>query len=297
MDFVLSSLSEGLLWSIMAIGVYLTFRILDIADMTAEGAFPLGAAVVAAQIQGGSNPWGATFLAALAGMVAGFVSGILHTKMKIPALLTGIVTLTGLYSINIKIMGSVPNLSIGDSDTIFKQMMSLGLTNEQAVFLLSLSCFLLVCLVLTILMKTQIGLVLRSTGDNIPMSEANGVNVDNMKIIGYMISNGLIALCGALFAQNDGFSDVTSGTGTIVVGLSAVIIAEVLIHDLTIGGRLLSIGVGAIVYRLIILNIYEIPNLDQNLVRLFNAILLALILFAPEVQKRLRVRGLKFGNK
>lgn len=297
MDFVLSSLSEGLLWSIMAIGVYLTFRILDIADMTAEGAFPLGAAVVAAQIQGGSNPWAATFLAALAGMVAGFVSGILHTKMKIPALLTGIVTLTGLYSINIKIMGSVPNLSIGDSDTIFKQMMSLGLTNEQAVFLLSLSCFLLVCLVLTILMKTQIGLVLRSTGDNIPMSEANGVNVDNMKIIGYMISNGLIALCGALFAQNDGFSDVTSGTGTIVVGLSAVIIAEVLIHDLTIGGRLLSIGIGAIVYRLIILNIYEIPNLDQNLVRLFNAILLALILFAPEVQKRLRVSGLKFGNK
>lgn len=297
MDFVLSSLSEGLLWSIMAIGVYLTFRILDIADMTAEGAFPLGAAVVAAQIQGGSNPWGATFLATLAGMLAGFVSGILHTKMKIPALLTGIVTLTGLYSINIKIMGSVPNLSIGDSDTIFKQMMSLGLTNEQAVFLLSLSCFLLVCLVLTILMKTQIGLVLRSTGDNIPMSEANGVNVDNMKIIGYMISNGLIALCGALFAQNDGFSDVTSGTGTIVVGLSAVIIAEVLIHDLTIGGRLLSIGVGAIVYRLIILNIYEIPNLDQNLVRLFNAILLALILFAPEVQKRLRVRGFKFGNK
>lgn len=297
MDFVLSSLSEGLLWSIMAIGVYLTFRILDIADMTAEGAFPLGAAVVAAQIQGGSNPWGATFLAAISGMLAGFVSGILHTKMKIPALLTGIVTLTGLYSINIKIMGSVPNLSIGDSDTIFKQMMSLGLTNEQAVFLLSLSCFLLVCLVLNILMKTQIGLVLRSTGDNIPMSEANGVNVDNMKIIGYMISNGLIALCGALFAQNDGFSDVTSGTGTIVVGLSAVIIAEVLIHDLTIGGRLLSIGIGAIVYRLIILNIYEIPNLDQNLVRLFNAILLALILFAPEVQKRLRVSGLKFGNK
>ena len=108
-----------------------------------------------------------------------------------------------------------------------------------------------------------------------------------------MISNGLVALCGALFAQTDGFSDVTSGTGTIVVGLSAVILSEVLIHDLTIGGRLLSIGVGAIVYRLIILNIYEIPNLDQNLVRLFNAILLALVLFAPEAQKRLKIRGLK----
>lgn len=142
-------------------------------------------------------------------------------------------------------------------------------------------------------MKTEIGLVLRSTGDNIPMSEANGVNVNTMKIVGYMISNGLIALCGFLFAQNDGFSDVTSGTGTIVVGLSS----EVLIHDLTIGGHLLSIGIGAIVYRLIILNIYEIPNLDQNLVRLFNAILLALVLFAPELQKRLKIRGLKLRNE
>ncbi|AUC46117.1 ABC transporter permease protein [Streptococcus pneumoniae SP9-BS68] len=148
-------------------------------------------------------------------------------------------------------------------------------------------------MVLTLLMKTEIGLVLRSTGDNIPMSEANGVNVNTMKIVGYMISNGLIALCGSLFAQNDGFSDVTSGTGTIVVGLSS----EVLIHDLTIGGHLLSIGIGAIVYRLIILNIYEIPNLDQNLVRLFNAILLALVLFAPELQKRLKIRGLKLRNE
>ncbi|VPN86558.1 ABC transporter permease [Streptococcus pneumoniae] len=289
MNFVLSSLSEGLLWSIVAIGDYLTFRILDIADMTAEGAFPLGAAVVVSQIQAGANPWLATLLALLAGMVAGLVSGMLHTKMKIPALLTGIVTLTGLYSINIKIMGSVPNLSLGDSATVFKQLASLGLTNEGAVFSLSL--------VLTLLMKTEIGLVLRSTGDNIPMSEANGVNVDTMKIVGYMISNGLIALCGSLFAQNDGFSDVTSGTGTIVVGLSSVIIAEVLIHDLTIGGRLLSIGIGAIVYRLIILNIYEIPNLDQNLVRLFNAILLTLVLFAPELQKRLKIRGLKLRNE
>ncbi|HEV6536208.1 TPA: ABC transporter permease, partial [Streptococcus pneumoniae] len=195
------------------------------------------------------------------------------------------------------IMGSVPNLSLGDSATVFKQLASLGLTNEGTVFSLSLVCFLLVCLVLTLLMKTEIGLVLRSTGDNIPMSEANGVNVDTMKIVGYMISNGLIALCGSLFAQNDGFSDVTSGTGTIVVGLSSVIIAEVLIHDLTIGGRLLSIGIGAIVYRLIILNIYEIPNLDQNLVRLFNAILLTLVLFAPELQKRLKIRGLKLRNE
>ena len=150
MNFVLSSLSEGLLWSIMAIGVYLTFRILDIADMTAEGAFPLGAAVVVSQIQAGTNPWIATLLALLAGMVAGLVSGMLHTKMKIPALLTGIVTLTGLYSINIKIMGSVPNLSLGDSATVFKQLASLGLTNEEAVFSLSLACLLLVCLVLTL---------------------------------------------------------------------------------------------------------------------------------------------------
>ncbi|KXT74674.1 ABC transporter permease protein [Streptococcus sp. DD10] len=297
MNLVLSSLSEGMLWSIMGIGVYLTFRVLDIADMTAEGAFPLGGAVVAAQIQSGTNPWLATFVAFIMGMIAGLLSGILHTKMKIPALLTGIVTLTGLYSINIKVMGGVPNLSIGNNHTVFKSLMQLGLSNEQAVFSLSLICLLVVCSALTLLMKTQIGLVLRSTGDNIAMSEANGVHVDNMKMLGYMISNGLIALCGALFAQNDGFSDVTSGTGTIVVGLSAVIIAEVLVRELTIGWRLLSIGIGAIVYRLIILNIYEIPNLDQNLVRLFNAILLAFVLFAPELQNRLRIRGFKLGSK
>ena len=142
MDLVLSSLSEGLLWSIMAIGIFLTFRILDIADMTAEGAFPLGAAVVASQIQAGQNPWLATLFSILAGMLAGLVSGLLHTKMKIPALLTGIVTLTGLYSINIKIMGGVPNLSIGDSSTIFKSVMGLGLSNEAAVFAVSISCLL-----------------------------------------------------------------------------------------------------------------------------------------------------------
>ena len=164
MNFVLSSLSEGLLWSIMAIGVYLTFRILDIADMTAEGAFPLGAAVVASQIQAGRNPWLATLLGFLAGMIAGLVSGILHTKMKIPALLTGIVTLTGLYSINIKIMGGVPNLSIGDSSTIFKSVMKLGLSNEEAVFLISISCLIIVCILLTLLMKTQLGLVLYGDG-------------------------------------------------------------------------------------------------------------------------------------
>ena len=186
-------------------------------------------------------------------------------------------------------MGSVPNLSLGDSSTVFKQLASLGLTNEEAVFSLSLVCLLLVCLVLTLLMKTEIGLVLRSTGDNIPMSEANGVNVDTMKIVGYMISNGLIALCGSLFAQNDGFSDVTSGTGTIVVGLSAVINCRSFDTRLDHWKPLVIHRNWCYCLSFDYLNIYEIPNLDQNLVRLFNAILLALVLFAPELQKRLKI--------
>lgn len=292
MDFILTSLSEGILWSIMAIGVYMTFRILDIADLTAEGAYPLGAAVTASQLVQGTNPWLATFYGFGAGVLAGLVSGLLHTKLGIPALLTGIITLTGLFSVNLLIMGKA-NLSLVGQETIYSQVQALGLTKAQAVFGLGLLAVLIIVGLLTLLMKTEIGLVLRSTGDNIPMSEANGVSVDAMKILGYMISNGLISLCGALLVQNYGFSDVSSGTGTIVIGLASVILAEVLVRDLTIGWRLLSIMAGGIVYRLIILNILEIPNMDTNLVKLFNAILLAVILFVPELQKRLKIRPVR----
>ncbi len=294
MDLILSSLSQGLLWSIMAIGVYLTFRILDIADMTAEGAYPLGAAICATGIVNGVNPLLATGLAFLGGMGAGLLSGFLHTKLKIPALLTGIVTLTGLYSINLKVMGKA-NVALLRQTTLVTQLRDLGLDKTGAVLVIGAVFVLAVIALLTLLMKTQVGLALRSTGDNIPMSEANGINVDRMKIYGYMLSNGLIALCGALLTQNNGYADLNSGTGTIVIGLASVIIAEVIIRNLSIGWRLTSVVLGSILYRLIILAILEIPGMDADLVKLFSAILLATVLFVPELQKKLKIRKLNLG--
>lgn len=293
MDIVLSSISQGLLWSIMAIGVYLTYRILDIADLTAEGAYPLGAAICATAIVSGLNPFVATLLAIVGGMLAGLVSGLLHTKMKIPALLTGIVTLTALYSINLKVLGKA-NVALLRKETLVSALQDLGLSKTNAVLVIGAIAVLVVVLFLTVLLKTQVGLALRSTGDNIPMSEANGIQVDRMKIYGYMLSNGLIALSGALLTQNNGYADVNSGTGTIVIGLASVIIAEVIIRNLTIGWRLVSVVFGSILYRLIILAILEIPGMDADLVKLFSAILLAAVLFIPEMQKKLKIRQLNW---
>ncbi|MDO5365429.1 ABC transporter permease [Streptococcus dysgalactiae] len=294
MSLVLSSLSQGLLWSIMAIGVYLTFRILDIADLTAEGSYPLGAAICATGIVSGLNPLLATMLAFGGGLLAGLVSGLIHTKLKIPALLTGIVTLTGLYSINLKVLGKA-NVALLRQKTLVTQLYDMGFTKIAAVMIIGALFAVVVIALLTLLMKTQIGLALRSTGDNIPMSESNGIKTDHMKMLGYMVSNGLIALCGALLCQNNGYADLNAGVGTIVIGLASIIIAEVMIRNLSIGWRLASIVLGSIVYRLIILAILAIPGMDADLVKLFSAILLATVLFVPELQKKLNIRKPKLG--
>lgn len=294
MSLVLSSLSQGLLWSIMAIGVYLTFRILDIADLTAEGSYPLGAAICATGIVSGLDPLLATMLAFGGGLLAGLVSGLIHTKLKIPALLTGIVTLTGLYSINLKVLGKA-NVALLRQKTLVTQLHDMGFTKIAAVMIIGTLFAVVVIALLTLLMKTQIGLALRSTGDNIPMSESNGIKTDHMKMLGYMVSNGLIALCGALLCQNNGYADLNAGVGTIVIGLASIIIAEVMIRNLSIGWRLASIVLGSIVYRLIILAILAIPGMDADLVKLFSAILLATVLFVPELQKKLNIRKPKLG--
>ncbi len=289
MSLLLSSISQGLLWSVMAIGVYITFRILDIADLTAEGSYPLGAAICATSLVSGIHPLVATLLAFVGGLLAGLASGLIHTKLKIPALLTGIITLTGLYSINLKVLGKA-NVALLGQTTLVSQLYDMGFTKLAAVMIMGAAFVLIVIAALTLLMKTQIGLALRSTGDNIPMSQSNGINTDRMKILGYMLSNGLIALCGALLAQNNGYADLNSGVGTIVIGLASIIIAEVVIRNLSIGWRLASIVLGAIAYRLIILAILSIPGMDADLVKLFSAILLATVLYVPELQKKFNLR-------
>lgn len=288
MALILSSISQGLLWSVMAIGVYLTFRILDIADLTAEGSYPLGAAICASNIVSGMNPLLATLLAFLGGLLAGLMSGFIHTKLKIPALLTGIISLTALYSINLKVLGKA-NVALLGQKTLVSQLYDMGLTKTASVMIVGGIFVGIVIVLLTLLMKTQIGLALRSTGDNIPMSEANGIQTDHMKLLGYMLSNGLIALCGALLCQNNGYADLNAGVGTIVIGLASIIIAEVVIRNLSIGWRLLSVVLGSVIYRLIILAILSIPGMDADLVKLFSAMLLAAVLYLPEWQAKLKL--------
>ncbi|MGY3724439.1 putative ABC transport system permease protein [Granulicatella balaenopterae] len=285
MELVFSSITQGLLWGIMAIGVFITFRILDIADLTVEGSFPLGGAVCAVLICNGVNPLLATFLAFIAGMAAGAVSGLLHTKMQIPPLLTGIITLTALYSINLKILGKA-NLTLLKQTTLVSQFESFGLTKSLAVFCIGGLFVVVVIGLLSLLMKTELGLALRATGDNLSMSEANGIPVQKMKLLGYMISNGLVALSGALLTQNNGFADISMGVGTIVIGLASIILAEVMIKNLSFAKRLVTIIFGAIIYRLILVIILEIPGMDAQLVKLASAILLALILYIPTLEAK-----------
>lgn len=291
LDIILSGISQGLLWSIMAIGVLITFRILDIADLSAEGAFPMGAAVCALCIVNDINPIVATIAGMLGGMLAGLVSGFLHTKMKIPALLTGIITLTGLYSINLLVLGR-SNVSFALKNTLVTMVTRLGLNKLSAVLLIGIVCVGLVILILYLFLNTQLGLALRATGDNEAMGQANSIKVDRMKMLGYMIGNGLIALSGALLAQNNGYADLNMGVGTIVIGLASIILAEVMIKYLPLGKRLWSIVLGSVLYRMIIVFILT-TDIDAQMIKLVSAILLALILYVPELRAKLGVKASK----
>ncbi|HEO5162643.1 TPA: ABC transporter permease [Streptococcus agalactiae] len=291
LDIILSGISQGLLWSIMAIGVFITFRILDIADLSAEGAFPMGAAVCALCIVNDINPIVATIAGMLGGVLAGLVSGFLHTKMKIPALLTGIITLTGLYSINLLVLGR-SNVSFALKNTLVTMVTRLGLNKLSAVLLIGIVCVGLVILILYLFLNTQLGLALRATGDNEAMGQANSIKVDRMKMLGYMIGNGLIALSGALLAQNNGYADLNMGVGTIVIGLASIILAEVMIKYLPLGKRLWSIVLGSVLYRMIIVFILT-TDIDAQMIKLVSAILLALILYVPELRAKLGVKTSK----
>ncbi|HFZ7190733.1 TPA: ABC transporter permease [Streptococcus agalactiae] len=291
LDIILSGISQGLLWSIMAIGVFITFRILDIADLSAEGAFPMGAAVCALCIVNDINPIVATIAGMLGGMLVGLVSGFLHTKMKIPALLTGIITLTGLYSINLLVLGR-SNVSFALKNTLVTMVTRLGLNKLSAVLLIGIVCVGLVILILYLFLNTQLGLALRATGDNEAMGQANSIKVDRMKMLGYMIGNGLIALSGALLAQNNGYADLNMGVGTIVIGLASIILAEVMIKYLPLGKRLWSIVLGSVLYRMIIVFILT-TDIDAQMIKLVAAILLALILYVPELRAKLGVKTSK----
>jgi len=291
MDLLMSSVSQGLLWSIMAIGVYLTFRILDVADLTAEGSFPLGAAICSSLIVNGVAPWIATLIALIGGMIAGFISGYLHTKWNIPALLAGIITMTGLYSLNLRVMGQA-NLTLLGEGTLMRTVENWGFGKTNAVLVVGFIGVSLVIFLLHLFFHTEIGLAIRSTGDNNDMSEANGIRTTAMIVVGYMLGNGLIALSGALLAQNNGYADISMGIGTIVIGLASIIIGEVFFRHLSIAKRLVTVVIGSVIYRLLLLLVLEM-NVDPQDLKLFSAILLAVALGLPTIKSRLPKRKKK----
>ncbi|MBS4761807.1 ABC transporter permease [Carnobacteriaceae bacterium zg-ZUI252] len=287
-NLLLSGTAQGLLWAIMGIGVFITFRILDSADLSAEGTFALGGSVTALAISQQIHPLLATVLGLCAGALAGLITGLLHTLMKIPPLLAGIITLTGLYSINLFILGK-SNLSIVKMTTLISFFQQLGMTKTESVLVMGSIALIAVILSLVVLFKTEIGLALCATGDNPHMSQANGIRINWMKCLAYMLSNGLIALSGALFAQNNGYADVNMGVGTIVFGLSAIILSEVMFSQLSLPKRFMAISLGAVLYRFILMIILQF-NIDPQMIKLFSAILLAIILYIPQVRQRLGVR-------
>ena len=294
-QILLGAVSLGLLWAIMTIGVYITYRILDIADLSVEGTLPLGAAVACAMITRGADPYLASLCALLAGCAAGLCTGILHTKLKIPALLSGILTMIALYSVNLRIMGA-PNVSILRMNTVFRPLTKLGMTGSVAIIIVGGLCALALITILYWFFGTELGSAVRATGNNPRMVRAQGINTDNMKMLGLVLSNGLAALSGAFIAQSQNFGDVQMGAGSIVIGLASLIIGEVLFGGRSFYRRLLAVILGAVVYRLIIALVLEL-GMNPNDLKLFTAITVALALWLPQGKQLLRTVRKSMGRE
>ena len=279
LNVITGAISLGLLWSVTALGVYLTFRMLDFADMTVDGSIVTGAAIVATLLKNGiTNPFVATLAAFVGGMVAGTVTGLLHTKLKIPAILSGILTQIGLYSVNIKIMGSA-NVNLLKVDTLF----DLIPISKNAVLIGGGVAAVALVAILYAFLTTSLGSALRATGNNEKMASAMGINIDNMKIMGLALGNGLVALSGALIAQSQQYSDMGMGQGSIVIGLASIFIGEVLWQRRSILGKLSAVVVGAVTYRIIIALVIDM-GMDPLNLKLFTAITVTLALSMPRLR-------------
>lgn len=269
----------------MALGVFLTFRVLDIADLSVEGTFPLGAAVAATLIANDHSILLAMVMATVAGCFGGIVTAFLTTKLKIPALLSGILTMIGLYSVNLMVMGKA-NVPLLRNETIFTLTEStFGVSQSIATLIVGLVACVVVGLVMYWFFGTVLGTAIRATGCNPQMARAQGVNTDLMVVLGLLISNGLVAFSGALVAQSNGFADVGMGTGTIVIGLASVIIGEVLFGTRSFKNWLISVILGSIVYRIVIAFVLEM-GMPPNDLKLFTAILVAVALSLPLIKSK-----------
>lgn len=289
MNLIVSAISQGILWSIVSFGLFISFRVLKIADMTTEGSYPLGAAVCASCIHMGMHPIVAMCFAVLAGMLAGALTGFFITICKIPSLLSGILSMTALLSINLRVMQK-PNLSLFRYNTIFDSM---GLSSSNPYFNTIFVGVLLSGLLIFLLIwffSTELGQSLIATGDNKKMALAMGISTNKFTLLGLVLSNAMIALAGAVLAQNNGYADVNSGFGVIVIGLVAIIIGEIVFGKTSFGLRLLYTVFGAIIYRLLLLVVLKIEWIHANDFKLISALLIALLLSFPKIRRNLKRR-------
>ena len=279
--------SQGIIWGIMTLGVYITFKVLDFADLTVDGSFALGGAVSAILISNGMNPFITLFFSFLAGSLAGLATGILNTKLQIPGILAGILTMIALYSINIRVMGGRPNiplLGMATSLTIIQNILSLSKVVSDLLVGFLFSVF--IVLIMYWFFGTEMGCAIRATGNNEKMIRALGVDTNVMKTIGLMISNALVSLSGALVTQSQGYADVGMGTGTIVIGLASVIIGEVIFGNrFNFLYKLSSIVMGSIIYRIIIAIVLQL-GLKATDLKLLTAIIVAIALSVPVLNKK-----------
>ena len=291
MSLITSTVWQGLLWSILALGVFLTYRVLDIADLTVEGSYPLGAAVAISYIAGGGSPIVAILLAFVAAAIAGAVTGLLHTKLQIPALLAGILTMLGLYSINLRVMGGKSNISILRMDNIYTFFENFGLDKNTSVLVCGLAFVVVIIAFLYWFFGTEIGAAIRATGSNKQMIRAQGINTDITTIICLMLGNGLIGIAGALIGQSQSFADAGMGTGTIVIGLASIIIGEVLFGTRNFMNWLLAIVGGSIAYRFVVAIVLQL-GFNQNDMKLLTAIIVALALAMPLIKAKIsKIKG------
>ena len=278
------AVAQGVLWGIMVLGVYITFRLMDIADMTVDGSFALGACVCAVLVVNkGVNPVLALLVAAAAGVVAGAVTGILHTVFEIPAILAGILTQISLWSINLRIMGGKSNLPLLKVKTLISGLAaSFGMTQAQASMIVGIVLAVAAILFLYWFFGTEIGSAMRATGNNEDMVRALGVDTRMTKLLSLMVSNGLVGLSGALVCQSQKYGDVGSGTGAIVIGLAAVIIGEAvfgrIFHNFAL--KMASVSIGAIIYYIVIQLVLTL-GFDANLLKLLSASVVAVFLAVP----------------
>ncbi|WP_448667734.1 ABC transporter permease [Aerococcus viridans] len=284
MDMIISAFSQGTIWAVMGLGIYITFRILNAPDMTTEGSFVLGGAIGAQMLYFNIDPFTSLLISLLAGMAAGAVTGFLVTRLKINPLLAGIITMTGIYSINLKIMGKA-NMSLSTVTTLKTAIAGLYLPRNVDTIVIGLIVVAAIIFLLTYFFKTEMGQALIATGDNMQMAKSLGIETSEMTMLGYMLANGLIAVSGYIVSTDNGYADIQMGVGTVVIGLASIIIGEVLFRNVKLGVRFITILVGSIIYRLL-LTVVLMMNFEANDFRLFSAIIVALCLAIPTIQNK-----------